>query len=384
MERDIKGPLAQVFSFPFRTYAEVSLGALVRNIAELRKQSGREVIAVIKANAYGHGLVPVAKAVVTKAQCQTLAVAILEEAVEVRQALHRHSRLEILVLSGFYVHQLDAYRKYHLLPVVHSLHQVIALAKTPKLPPLHLKVDTGMHRLGIAPKELGEVVSVLRKNHLKLAGVMTHFADADNRRSLFCDEQLRSFAEAVAYLRAEGVVATDALIHCANTAAILRGKMSPFCNAVRPGIGIYGVQPDGLSQSSLALSPVLDWKARVVCLKSVPAGETIGYGRQYKILQDTTLAVLPVGYGDGLPRLINQGYVLIQGHKVPLRGRVSMDLISVDCAGLPGVKEGSLAVLLGRSGAETLSADHWAHWSRTISYDVLCALAPRVPRLYLE
>jgi alanine racemase len=369
-----------IFQFPYRTVAEISLRALVKNLATLRARCKKEVIPVVKADAYGHGMLPIAKALVSSGCAEMLAVATLEEAIELRKKFPQS--VSILVLSGFLPHQVDAYLRYHLVPVIHSLPHLKSLLGRTKLPSIHLKVDSGMNRLGILPEEVSEAARVLSKLNTKLDGLMTHFADSEVTTSPFIDQQIKLFETVYSDLREKKLLATDATIHTSNTGAIIRGKVS-FSTAVRPGLGLYGILPNPRWQPDSDLTPVLEWRARILCLKSLKRGATVGYGRTYKANKKERIALLPIGYADGYPRLLSEhGEVLIHGRRLSVRGRVSMDLTAVDCSHVPGAREGMVVTLIGKDGKETISAWDVAQWAQTIPYEVLCGISSRVPRVY--
>jgi len=374
--------MATLIPFPYRTVAEISLPSLIKNLVTLRSMSRCEVIPVVKADAYGHGMVPVAKALVQRASCHTLAVATLEEAIELRKRVPGVGT--ILVLSGFLPHQIDAYTKYRLIPMIHSLYHLRTLQGRKVLPELHLKIDTGMHRLGIPAKQLPEAIKILEKLPVKLSGVASHFAESESSISTFTDKQVAEFETVVQALREKKLVHTDAKIHIANSGGILRHKLGSSV-AIRPGLALYGVSPNPRLAQSSDLVPVLEWKTRVLSLRDIARGETVGYGRTYKAKRKEKIAILPIGYADGFPRLLsNQGEVLISGKRAPVRGRVSMDMISVDVTHLPGVKEGGLVTLIGQSGKDRLGAWEIALWAQTIPWEIFCGLSPRVPRVYLD
>lgn len=374
--------MGAIFQFPFRTVAEISVPALVKNLVTLRAMSQRDVVPVLKANAYGHGMVPVARALVHRGSCQLLAVATLEEALDLRAEFSEST--QIVVLSGFFPHQTSAYVKHRIIPMVHSMYQLKSLQGLEQLPEIHLKIDTGMHRLGIPLDEVSDARNLLTKMKIKLAGLATHLAESESLTSHFVDQQIAHFDEVAKELRGDRLLATDAKLHVANTGGILRNKLGPTV-AVRSGIGIYGVSPNPRIGTSDMLTPALQWKTRVLSIKTVAKGETVGYGRTYRAKKKEKIALLPIGYADGYPRsLSNKGEVVIAGKRAPLRGRVSMDLIAVDITSISGIREGSEAVLIGKMGRSVVSAWDLATWAHTIPYEIFCGLSPRVPRVYLE
>lgn len=374
--------MANVFQFPYRTVAEISIPALLKNLVTLRSISRREVIPVVKADAYGHGMLPIAKALVTRGSCHTVSVATLEEAIELRKKIPY--AISILVLSGFLPHQIDAYQKYRLTPVIHALTHLKSLLQRKNLPDIHLKIDTGMHRLGISPEEVEEAIRTLERMEIKLSGLATHFAESENTVSAFSDKQLTLFKEIHRAFLEHRLLHTGAKIHVANSGAILRGKLDDSV-AVRPGIALYGISPNPLLKFSDDLIPILSWKTRVLAFKNIEKGDSVGYGRTYKAKKKERIALIGIGYADGFPRLLgNEGKVLLGGKRVPVRGAVSMDLTSIDCTGMQHVKEGSLVTLIGGDNKNRITAWDIANWARTIPYEILCGISLRVPRLYLD
>ncbi len=374
--------MGTLFQFPYRSVAEVSVRSIIKNLVTLRSLSQREIVPVVKADAYGHGILPVSRALVTRGSCHTLCVATLEEAIELRKKIPY--AISIWVLSGFLPHQLEAYLKYHLTPVIHSLNHLKSLLYHKRLPEIHLKLDTGMRRLGLLPEEMAEAYLTLERLGIKLSGFATHFAESENSVSKFVDEQIAIFHGVYQELLHRRLIQTDASIHIANTGAVLRKKIG-LRYSVRPGIGLYGISPNPRLSSCEALVPALSWKARVLSVKSLNPLDTVGYGRSYKAKRREKIAIISIGYADGLPRLLsNEGNVIMGGRKASIRGQVSMDLTTVDCTSIPSVKEGSLVTLIGKEGKQTVTAWDIANWARTIPYEILCGISPRVPRIYLD
>jgi len=373
--------MGTLYQFPYRTVAEVSLSSLIKNLVTLRTMSKKEIIPIVKADAYGHGMIPVSKALVSRGSCHTLAVATLEEAIELRKKIPY--AISIIVLSGYWPHQAEAFVKYRLIPVIHSLNHLKSLQLRKTLPDIHLKIDTGMHRLGILPGELPEAIQLLTRMNIKLSGLATHFAESDKSTSSFTDEQLRLFEAVYRDLQDRKLLHTDAKIHLANSSAILRGKLGSSLS-VRPGLSLYGVSPNSNLKGSEQLNPILTWKARVVASKSLKRGDTVGYGRTYRAKRYEKISIVSIGYADGYPRsLSNKGFVLLNGKKVAVRGRVSMDLIAVDSTGLD-VRDGSSVVLIGSDRRLEISASEVAQLAGTIPYEILCGISSRVPRIYLD
>jgi len=373
--------MATLYQFPYRTVAEVSLTSLLRNLVVMRNLSKKEVIPIVKADAYGHGMLSVSKALVSRGSCHTLAVATLEEAIELRKKIPY--AISIIVLSGYWPHQAEAFVKYRLIPVIHSLNHLKSLQLRKTLPEIHLKLDTGMHRLGILPDEVPEAIVILKRMNIKLSGLATHFAESDKSTSSFTDEQIKLFRGFHQEFLNHRLLHTDAKIHLANSCAILRGKLGDSI-AVRPGLSLYGVSPNPHLKHSDDLVPILTWKARVVTSKIIRKGDTVGYGRTYRAKKTEKISLVSIGYADGYPRaLSNQGEVILQGKRVQVRGRVSMDLLAVDSTGME-VRDGSLVILIGTERKSRILASELAHWADTIPYEILCGISSRVPRIYLD
>jgi alanine racemase len=369
---------AAVVPFPYRTVAEISLRAILKNLHVLRGETGKEVLPVVKADAYGHGMVPVVRALVNRGAVRMVCVANLDEALELRR---RFPQLGILVLSGFFPHQIDAYVRYRITPLVHTLAHLQSLVGRAKLPDVHLKVDSGLRRLGIQPEELHAALQAVERMGTKLSGIATHFADGEDIRSDFVDRQIEVFEAALAQFRERKLLHTDARIHVANSGGALRKKLS-VSTAVRPGIALYGSAPHPRWRDLLV--PALTWKTRILALKQLKKGDTVGYGRTYRAKKREKVAVLPIGYADGYRRAFSgRGEVLLGGKRVPVRGRVSMDLVTVDVTGL-SVREGAEAILIGKVGKESIFAEELADWADTIAYEIFCGISSRVPRIYLD
>ncbi|HYL82121.1 MAG TPA: alanine racemase [Candidatus Acidoferrum sp.] len=368
------------------TRVEVDLDAIASNVALARRIAGpgTEVMAVVKADAYGHGAIPVAR-VALRAGASWLGVAIPEEAVPLRAA---GLTSRILVLGPIAPEQAD-------LVVVHGLEQCVsdpvqaealdrAARARGRILSLHLKVDTGMGRVGLPPKELrvaAEKIGALPS--LRLTGLMTHFAEAEAEDPSFAREQLRRFAEALAAGREAGMA--HPLRHAANSAALLYHPEARL-DLVRPGIMLYGCHPRGGQNASEAgLRPALRFRTAISNLAAIPRGASVSYGRTFVAPRDSRVATLPVGYADGWGRLLsNRGHVLIRGRRAPIIGRVCMDMTMADVTDFPDVRMGDEAVLIGRQGAQEITADEVADAQGTISYEVLCRIGPRVPRVYLS
>ena len=368
------------------THAEIDLSAIAANVALACRLAGPEtrVMAVVKADAYGHGAVPVAR-VALAAGATWLGVAIPEEAVPLRAA---GIASRILVLGPVAPDQADLVAAHDLDQCVSDQAQAEALDRAARacgrVLGIHLKVDTGMGRVGLRPRELHGVAEKIRAlPSVRLAGLMTHFADAEAEEPGFAREQLARFADAARDLPAVPQGGMP-LRHAANSAALLFLPEARL-DLVRPGIMLYGYHPRGpRGGPEPPLRPALRLRTAISQIRDVAQGESVSYGRTFVAPRDLRVATLPVGYADGCGRLLsNRGQVLIRGQRVPIVGRVCMDMTMVDVSGLPDVRVGDEAVLIGRQGADEITADEVAELQGTISYEILCRIGPRVPRIYL-
>ncbi len=365
------------------TWAEVDLDALTANLVAIRARVGPvPQLAVVKADAYGHGAVRVAQSL-DRHGIACLGVALPEEGLEIRRA-GVHS--PILLLGGFAPPQADLVLRHDLTAAVFRVDQLQALsgaaARRGVRAAVHLKIDTGMSRLGVTARDATEFASRIRATpNLDLAGVFSHLAVADTPDDSFTSRQLSVFEECLKSLAEIGL--RPRTIHLANSAAIMDHPPT-WLTLVRPGIALYGYPPSGRA-TALPLRPVLSLRSRIIYLREIPPGTSIGYGRTHKAKARSRIATLAIGYDDGLPyRLGNRGYVLIRGRRAPIVGRVNMDLTTVDVTGIPDAELGDAAVICGRSEDELLGADRLAQWAETHIWDVLCHIGPRVPRVYLE
>lgn len=363
-------------------WVDVDLSALEHNLAAIRgRLAGSEALsmAVVKADAYGHGAVGVSRAL-EAAGVDLLGVALLEEGAEVRRA---GVEIPILVLGTARPAKIALYRKYRLTPTVSSLPELAlwrdwtAAQNHPTR--IHLKVDTGMGRLGVAMDEVPQALEMIRTHpRLELAGVLSHFGDADVPGSPRNPAQEERFEEVLALLTAEE--RESAVIHMANSAAALHRPASRR-GLVRLGIAIYGLDPVAPVSD---LRPVMSVRARIVHLKEVPAGTALSYGGRTVTRRRSRIAVVPVGYADGYSwRLTGKAEGLVRGRRVPLAGSVTMDMTLLDVTEA-GAELGDEVVLLGRQGEEEITATELAHHAGTISWEILCHLGLRLPRRYIR
>jgi alanine racemase len=374
------------------TRAEVNLEALRHNLRVVRRAAGSaRVWAVLKADAYGHGAPAVARTL-ERAGADGFCVALLEEAVELREA---GIRAPILVMGGHYGSDPAAYEEVvarGLVPVVHDVEQVAAFARVVRSAAagpvrVHLKIDTGMGRLGVTMQALPGLAARLAEHpEVRVAGLMTHLASADAPAEEQTAEQMARFEEATALLARHGV--RPEIRHAANSAATLRGRAR--LDVVRPGIALFGVSPQVAGQSlTTELRPVMCVRTEIVAVRDVPAGAPVGYGATWRAPRASRIATLPLGYADGLSRrLAGVGAVLVRGKRAPIVGAVSMDMTMIDVTDVPGADVGDEAVVLGRQegplAKDCIGADEIATHADTIPWEVLTSVSRRVPRFYRE
>ncbi len=360
------------------TWVDVDLEAIAHNIAVFRELvQPAQVCAVVKADAYGHGDVPVAEAALD-AGADHLAVALVSEGARLREA---GIDAPVLLLSEPPVESAAAILQWNLTPTVYSRPMIAALSELATRPiAVHLKVDTGMHRVGVAHADAVDFARMISDAPgLDLAAVWTHFAVAEEDPE-FTQQQIDRFEQAVAGIRAEGIQVP--FLHACNTAGAI-GFPNARYDMVRIGIGTYGLLPSPSVGADLGLRPALRVVSEVMYVREYPAGTRPSYGRRRPLARAGRVASIPMGYADGLPRLLSEGgSVLIRGKRYPLAGTVTMDYILVD-VGTDTVEVGDEVVLIGRQGDEEISADEWAGRIGTINYEIVCQIGPRMPRRYL-
>lgn len=362
------------------TLAAVDLIALSHNYAEVTRRAGdRKVLAVVKAQAYGHGALPVSRALVGLG-CPMLGVATVEEGRELREG---GITAPILIMGPVFPEQAGAIVGAKLTTVVYALPVVRALSEAAAgsggSVTVHVKIDTGMGRIGVTPEEgVSFIETISRLPGIIVGGLMTHFADADLRDKKFAAAQMDRFESLIRALEAKGI--DIPLRHAANSAAVLEYGRA-LLTMVRPGLMLYGYNP--LESGAAAdLRPVLSLRTRIAFLKKVPAGVPISYGRTFVTKRESLIATIPIGYADGFSRgLSNKGEALVRGKRVPVAGRVCMDMTMLDVTDVPDVAAGDEVVLIGSSGAERITADDIAAKTGTIAYEVLCGIGGRVPRI---
>lgn len=367
------------------TWADIDLSALLHNLTQVRQQlhPTQRIMAVVKADAYGHGAVPVAQTLL-RAGIIDFAVATLEEALVLREAgIDRN----LLVLGGCFPGQEGAFLRYALMPALLDLETAVRLSAAAvqrrQQIRVHLKVDTGMGRVGFSPEQIRQLLPQLQSlPGVVIQGLMSHLACADERESEVTRQQQQIFSGILGQFRSCGVNPVD--LHLSNSAGVA-GRLCPECTLVRPGIMLYGGLPGEEFASTLALQPVMNLRTRIAQLRELPAGSGISYGHQYRATAPIKLAVLPIGYADGYNRLLsNQGQGIVRGAMVPVVGRVCMDWTLLDVTAVPGVSVGDSVTLLGTSEGLSISGDDMAAQLGTISYEVFCRIGCRVPRRYLS
>jgi alanine racemase len=362
------------------TVAVVDLDAIRHNIS-LLKPPNAQLMAVVKANGYGHGAVPVARAAL-EAGATWLGVALVEEGIELRDA---GITARILVLTEFPPGSEEEALKAGLTPSLYTEDGLNRLSEAAgsvgTAVPVHVKVDTGMHRVGLDPMQADAFVSQVIDVGLELEGLWTHLAKSEESTSQFTLLQLDRFRSVAASLKAGRRL--PRVLHAANSAATIALPDARF-DLVRIGIAMYGLSPGPqLAGPASALRPALSWRSEVTMVKRVARGEGISYGLSYAPDRDSTIATIPVGYADGYSRLLsNKGEVIIRGRRYPVAGTVTMDQIMVDCGDDP-VEAGDDVVLIGRQGESEITADQIAEWVGTINYEVVCGISQRVPREYV-
>jgi len=369
------------------TWAEINLDNLAANFRQVKQRvsPAARVMAVVKANAYGHGAVECARRLAREG-ADWFGVALPEEGIELRAS---GITQPILCLAGYWPGQAAACIQHRLTPVAYRIEMIEALDHASEnagvVTDVHVKVDTGMGRLGVRFDQLGEFVAALAQfRNVRVDGIMTHLAAADD---MTCEplthDQIQRFEDAVVIFRDHGYRPTYQ--HLANSAGVY-GHREAWGNLVRPGGVLYGLWRDVLppSISDGGLRPVMSLHSRICLLKWVPPGETIGYGCTFEASRRSLIATLPIGYHDGYMRgLSNRAHVIVRGVFAPVVGRVSMDLTLIDVTNVPGVEVDDQVTLLGQNAELTIPAEELARIAGTLSYEVTCGIGERVPRVYV-
>ncbi len=376
------------------TWAEVSLATLRQNFRTVQKHVGAKVTvcAVVKADAYGHGAVECSRALEAEG-ARWLGVTSLDEAIPLREAGIRSS---LLLMTGFWRGEETEIVRLSLTPTVWEPWHIEALEAAASAlgvaqHPVHLKVDTGMGRLGVVVDQLPGVLAALKAaKHLVLDGLSTHLADSEIMDAPSVAAQERNFDTALRMVRKAGL--EPVFVHMANTGAVI-SRRETWNTMVRPGVALYGYylpfQRAGREVSGgtlrLPVKPILTWKTRILSLRDFAANHALGYGGTYVTIAPAHVAVLPVGYADGYNRqLSNRGRVIVREHYAPIVGRISMDLTLVDVTGIPGVAVGDEVILLGVGEGLSVDALEHAELANSSAYEILCNISKRVPRRYVS
>jgi alanine racemase len=360
-----------------RSWVEVSRSRIRENLRAVRSvvNESAEIMPVVKADAYRHGAVEVSRLLEAEG-VQWLAVSNVEEGVALREA---NIAARILVMADFLPQERPALEAFHLTPVIHSLEDLPHVRV-----PYHLKIDSGMGRLGTRA-EPNEILREVSNAPARLEGLMTHFASAGNYSSTQTEDQIRRFEGVLAAFREAG--RSPRHVHLSGTIPVAYRRVEAWGNLVRPGHAIYGYvspAPAGPPQA-LQVRPALTWKTAVLAVKDVEAGSLIGYGGMHRATRPLRIAILAAGYADGIPhRLSNKGKVIAKGKLVPILGAVSMDLMTIDATSCPMLKTGDAVTLLGEEDDVSIDAQQIARAAGTISYSVLCGIHARVKRIYVE
>ena len=365
------------------TFAEIDLNAFSHNLKQVRLKVGkdRKIISIIKADAYGHGAVEIAKRS-SVSGADMLGVSTVGEGIELREA-----KIEspILLLGGCSKGDAEWIVSYNLKSIIYSFDAVLSLSKEAerqgKIADVHIKVDTGMGRIGIQSDEvMGLVKKVSSLKNIKIEGILTHFATAYEVDREFTGRQIKTFKAVIDELKKSGF--SFSFMHASNSAAIVNYPESYF-NTVRPGIILYGSTPFDFPVEDFLIKPVMSWKTSIVHLHNTPEKTGISYGRRFVTKRDSIIATIPVGYADGYSRsLSNKVQVLVGGRRVNQIGTICMDMCMIDVTDLPDVKVGDDVVLLGRQGGEEIRVEELASIAGTIPYEIFCSIGRRVRRVY--
>ena len=369
------------------TRAEIDLAALRHNARSIRAEVGDavKIFGVVKADAYGHGSVDVAR--VLEPLCDALAVSLVEEGLTLREA---GISCPILVLTAPYGGSHSEVIEAGLTPVVSDREDAERFAHAPRRRhgrdpyspvDIHLKVDTGMSRLGIPVDAFASVVEQIRRlPGVRISGICTHIACAESADPAPTLEQLRKFEGVLAVARALGVV--PEFVHAGNSATMVRFPALRF-GAVRPGLALYGALPAPTVQLP-GLVPVMSLRTRIMAIHDIAVGTGVSYGATFVAQRPSRIATVPIGYADGYPRHVKGAQVLIRGQRFPIVGAVCMDLLMVDVTDGPGVALGDAVTLFGRDGKQQITVDEIAGWANTLNYEILCGISDRVPRVYFD
>ena len=376
-----------------RAWVEIDLAALAHNVSQLKSllSPATAMLAVVKADAYGHGAITVAQTVL-QSGASWLGVATVLEGIELREA---GIEAPILILGATHIpEQVQAIAHWRLQPTLCNLKQALVFSETLKATsetaalPVHINIDTGMSRLGPSWQQAAEFVQLVQRlPNLYIASIYSHLATAESRDQTVMRQQQSRFEQVIAQIKTDetslwyGNKPAEASLHLANSAATLTDSTLHY-NMVRVGLALYGLYPAAHLQRVVDLKPVLQVKARVTQVKTIPSGSGVSYGHQFITKQELRLAVVGIGYADGVPRnLSNKMTVLLRGQRVPQIGTITMDQLMLDVSSIPDLQIGEVVTLLGRQAEESVSADDWATQLGTISWEILCGFKHRLPRV---
>ncbi|MBI5971084.1 MAG: alanine racemase [Deltaproteobacteria bacterium] len=366
------------------TAAYINVGALKHNYSRMREMIPPDVkmMARVKANAYGHGDAQCAR-IFEDAGCDSLGVALPEEGAALRKA---GIKLPIVVLGGIFPGQIKDIFELDLTPVVFDISTARLLSSyarsSGKTKDIHVKLDTGMGRLGLLAHQIAPFFNALKDlPGIRVQALISHFSESEDVESSFTKDQLNAFVEIVEEIKELGF--DPEFIDMANSAAAM-AHPDTHLNLVRPGISLYGAYPSPALKQKADLKPALQLKTRILLLKNVPAGFFVSYGRKFATTRESVIATLPIGYADGVPRrLSGVGSILVRGKKCPITGVVTMDMTMCDVTDVPDVTAGDEAVIIGSQGPASITVEDVAAQAGTISYEILCNISGRVPRIYV-
>lgn len=368
-----------------RIYAAINLDGVAYNCMQMKQTLPEDtrMVIVVKADGYGHGAVPIARTVEPYDYVWGFGVATVEEGIELRKAgIYK----PVLLLGSTFPEQYMDVVKHDLRPTIFQLSMARALSETAqslgKTAFVHIAVDTGMSRIGVADEResIGVILDIASQKGIEIEGIFSHFARADEEDRTFAYAQLERFRHFLEEVRDAGI--EPGLCHISNSAGIM-GMEGAHMDLVRAGISIYGLYPSTEIDYSLSLVPVMELKSHITYIKTVKKGTQISYGGTYTASSEMRIATIPVGYGDGYPRsLSGKGYVLIRGHRAPILGRICMDQFMVDVTGIPDAAELDLVTLLGLDEGESLTMEYLGELSGRFYYEFACGINKRVPRVY--
>lgn len=367
------------------TWVEIDLNALRHNLFAIQKKIGPQVkiMGIVKADAYGHGDYEISR-VLLKHGVTMLGIAILEEGIQLRD---KGIRAPLLLFGGIFEEQIDTIIHYHLIPSVYDLQLAGVLSKRAqyyqKTVNVHVYVDTGMGSIGVRyDKAVAFVKSLYDMKNLSVGGIYTHCSCSDEKESAYTDLQISRFRDVLA--RLDEIKIPIAVRHMANSGAII-GHPHAYFTMVRPGLSLYGLYPSDEVSRDIGIRPVMSLKTRVIHIKEMEPGDTVGYGRAHTVTKPARVATLPFGYDDGYNRLLSgQGQVIIRGTRAPIIGRICMDQCFVDVSHVQGSTVGDEVVVYGSQGQETISIETVAKQLNTIPYEVACHVSKRVPRISIN